>query len=118
MLFHDRRTPSTDIDDTPTLKNLSMMKTRGGKEIKIISTVASKWLKLGDQLGFDKYGSKLDAIQTKSRGDPEPCCREMFQYWLKGNGERPCSWHELIKLLKDCDFKVLAEQVKSVFSEK
>ena len=86
-----------------------------GKKIKIIETVAPKWQKLGDQFEFDECGSKLESIKTKNLGDPELCCREMLQHWLKGNGVRPCSWHKLVELLKDCDFEVLAEQVNSVF---
>ena len=94
------------------------MKTAKGMKIKIISTVASGWPKLGDQLEFDEVGSKLNTIETKNRGDPEACCREMFQHWLMGNGVRPCSWRKLIELLEDCDFEVLAGQVNAVFSEK
>ena len=109
---------STDIEATPTLKNLSMMKTEEGKKIKIISAIASRWQELGDQLEFDEFGAKLDAIKTKNLGDPEACCREMFQHWLKGSGVRPCSWRKLIELLEDCDFEVLAGQVNSVFSAK
>ena len=109
---------STDIEATPTLKNLSMMKIEEGKKIKIISAVASRWQELGDQLEFDVFGAKLDAIKTKNLGDPEACCREMFQHWLKGSGVRPCSWRKLIELLEDCDFEVLAGQVNSVFSAK
>ena len=85
-----------------------MMKTREGKKIRIISTVASRWQELGDQLEFDEFGAKLDTIKTKNHGDPEACCREMFQLWLKGSGVRPCSWCNLIELLEDCDFEVLA----------
>ena len=103
-------------DATPTLKNLSMMKTAEGNKIRIISTVAPKWKVLGDQLEFDEFGSKLDAIKTKNNNDPEECCREMFQHWLKGSGVRPCSWRKLIELLEDCDFDALAEQVESVFT--
>ena len=106
---------STDIEATPTLKNLSMMKIEEGKKIKIISAVASRWQELGDQLEFDAFGAKLDAIKTKNLGDPEACCREMFQHWLKGNGVRPCSWRKLIELLEDYDFEVLAQQVRGTF---
>ena len=95
-----------------------MMKTAEGKKIKIISTVASRWQELGDQIEFDEFGAKLDAIKTKNQSDPEACCREMFQHWLKGNGIRPCSWCKLIELLEDCDFDALAEQVESVFTAK
>ena len=93
-----------------------MLKTTEGKKIKIIGAVASRWQELGDQLEFDEFGAKLDAIKTKNLNDPEACCREMFQHWLKGNGVRPCSWRKLIELLEDCDFEVLAEQVNSVFT--
>jgi hypothetical protein len=93
-----------------------MLKTREGKKIKIIATVASRWQELGDQLEFDEFSAKLDAIKTKNNNDPEACCREMFQHWLKGNGVRPCSWRKLIELLEDCDFEVLAGQVNSVFA--
>ena len=95
-----------------------MLKTAEGKKVKIISTVASRWRTLGDQLEFDEFGSKLDTIKTKNNNDPEECCREMFQHWLKGSGVRPCSWRKLIELLEDCDFEVLAGQVNSVFNAK
>ena len=65
---------------------------------------------------FDECGSKLESIKTKNLNDPEACCREIFQHWLKGNGVRPCSWRKLIELLEDCDFEALAEQVNSVFT--
>jgi hypothetical protein len=93
-----------------------MMKTKEGKRIKIIETVAWNWKALGDQLEFDEFGSKLNTIEAKNNNDPEACCREMFQHWLKGSGVRPCSWRKLIELLEDCDFEVLAGQVNSVFS--
>ena len=95
-----------------------MLKTAEGKRIKIISTIASKWRALGDQMEFDEFGAKLDAIRSKNNNDSEECCREMFQHWLKGSGVRPCSWRKLIELLEDCDFEVLAEQVNSIFREK
>jgi hypothetical protein len=103
-------------DATPNLKNLSMMKIAEGKKIKIISSVASRWKVLGDQLEFDEFGAKLEVIKTKNLNDPEECCCDMFQYWLNGNGARPCSWRKLIELLEDCDFEVLAQRVNSVFT--
>jgi hypothetical protein len=94
------------------------MKTREGKKIRIIETVAPKWKALGIQLEFDEFASKLSTIKANNSNDTEECCSEMFQHWLKGNGVRPCSWRKLIELLEDCDFEVLAGQVNSVFSEK
>ena len=94
------------------------MKTKEGTRIKIIDTVAFKWKAIGDQLEFDEFGSNLNTIQVKNNNDPQECCREMFQLWLKGSGVRPCSWRKLIELLEDCDFEVLAGQVNAIISAK
>ena len=92
------------------------MKTREGTKINILSAVTLRWQELGEQLEFDEFGEQLDHIKTRKKGNPEACCREMFQHWLKGNGVRPCSWRQLIELLEYCDFIELAGQVRSVFS--
>ena len=115
LKFHSDLYDVSFTDAVPTIGKLSMMKTVEGKKIKIIQSVASRWQELGDQLEFDEFGAKLDAIKTKNN-DPEVCCREMFQHWLKGNGVKPCSWRKLIELLEDCDFDALAEQVNFIFT--
>ena len=84
-----------------------------GKKIRIIETVTPKWQKLGDQLESDKNGTKLAVIKATHPIDPEACCKDMFQHWLKGNEVRLCSWHKLIKLLEDCDLDELAVDVQS-----
>ena len=103
-------------DDTPTLGKLSMIRAAKEKEVKIIKTVAPSWESLGDQMEFDECGSQLELIEAKHPNDPEACCREMFKHWLKGNGVRPCSWRKLIDLLKDCNYKALADDVNSTFT--
>ena len=84
-----------------------------GKKIRIIETVTPKWQRLGDQLEFDKSGTKLAVIKATHSNDPEACCRDMFQHWLNGNGVKPCSWRKLIELLEDCDLEELAAEVQS-----
>ena len=101
------------VDDCPTLKLLSLLKTAEGKKIKIIPTVASQWQSLGDQLDFDKSGKKLKEIEDKYPSDPKACCRSMFQHWIDGNGVQPCSWRKLIEVLDDCEFDELAAEVQS-----
>ena len=101
------------VDDCPTLKLLSLLKTADGKKIKIIPTVASQWQSLGDQLDFDKSGKKLKEIKETNQGDPKECCRSMFQHWIDGNGVQPCSWRKLIEVLDDCEFDELAAEVQS-----
>ena len=105
-----------DLDATPTLGRLSVLRTAEGKKIKIIEAVAPRWQTLGDQLEFDSRGIKLGLIKATHPTDLIACCREMFQHWLNGHGVRPCSWHKLIELLEDCDLAELAKEVHSAFS--
>ena len=65
-------------------------------------------------MDFDETGTQLDIIRDKYHGDPEVCCREMFQYWLKGNGVKPQTWHKLVELIGDCDQEVLADELRCV----
>ena len=102
-------------DDTPTLGKLAVLKKVQGESIKIIPTVAQKWQKLGDQMEFDKSGGKLNRIKEEHQGDAEECCRAMFQHWIDGNGEIPCSWRNLIEILEDCEFEELASDLRSAF---
>ena len=104
------------LDATPTLAKLAVLRTAGGKKIKIIERVAPFWQELGDQLDFDESGSRLALIKAEHPTNPVACCRAMFQHWLMGNGVTPCSWRMLIQLLNDVDKKGLAKDIKSALS--
>ena len=99
----------------PTLAKLGLLRTAQGKKIKIIERVAPFWQSLGDQLDFDKSGSKLATIKA-DHSTSKACCRAMFQHWLSGNGLTPCSWRTLIDLLNDLDEVVLAQDIQSALS--
>ena len=103
-------------DATPTLAKLSLLRTAGGKKIKIIERVAPSWQSLGDQLDFDESGSRLALIKAEYPTNPVACCRAMFQHWLNGNGVTPCSWRMLIELLDVLDQEVLAQEIQSALS--
>ena len=100
------------IDATPTLAKLSVLRAAGGKKIQIIKKLTPSWRGLGILLDFDESGTQLDIIDSKYHSDPEACCQAMFQYWVKGNGVRPCSWNTLIELLEDCDQQGLAKDIQ------
>ena len=104
------------VDACPTMAKLIVLKQANGKKIRIIKRLAAYWRKLGLILDFDECGSQLDIIEQKCHGDPEACCQEMFQYWLKGNGVKPCSWRRLIELLEDCDQQALSEEIQEAIS--
>ena len=64
---------------------------------------------------FDVDGMKLDKISEKFCGNPEKCCRAVFQQWIKGDGIRLCLWRKLIELLENCEFEELASDFQSAF---
>ena len=104
------------MDACPTMSKLMVLKQANGNKIRIIKRLAPYWQDLGLILDFDKSGSQLVIIEQKCRGDPEACCREMLQYWVKGNGVKPCSWRTLIELLDDCDQQTLSEEIQEAIT--
>ena len=79
--------------------------------------MAPRWLDLVVLLDFDRTGAMLELIKKTHSADPKECCRAMFQHWLDGNGVRPCSWHKLIELLKDCDHEALAQDIQDALGK-
>ena len=71
------------------------------------------WKSIGDLLEFDDVGTRLLELEENNRGNPETCCRDMFQLWLMGDGKRPCSWRTLIEILQDSELDVLAREIKA-----
>lgn len=71
------------------------------------------WKSVGDLLEFDAAGEQLLQVEENNRGNYEACCRDVFQLWLMGNGRQPCSWRELIKILKDCELEAIAKEVEA-----
>ena len=78
--------------------------------------MAPYWKDLGALMDFDKNGTELANIHSKHCGDPEECCRAVFQHWMSGNGVRPCSWRKLIELIDDSGRAALAEDIQTALS--
>ena len=91
---------------------LGSLKTKSGDRVNIIQQVAPQWQDFATSLDFDPNGNTMQLISQKHRGDPEACCREMMQTWLKGKGRQPATFELLMEILKECDLIVLAEQVE------
>ena len=88
------------------------MTTESGEKINVIKLMASHWKEFGTLLDFDNFGATLANIERKRHFDPEACCEEMMERWLKGKGRQPASRELLVELLQDCELTVLAEQVE------
>ena len=85
-----------------------------GNKIEIISDIAAKWHKVGIHLNFDPTGHTLDLIHARHPSDPEACCTDMMKRWLGGRGKQPANWATLLRVLKDAEFCVLAEEVEQL----
>ena len=68
-------------------------------------------------LEFDGDGTQLDVIESKHPNDRPACCREMFKYWLAGNGVKPVSWKTLVSLLRNVEKNTLAEDLEQMLSD-
>ena len=91
--------------------HLNSVKTKSGKKIKIIESVAPHWRDVASLLNFDQVGTTMKRIEQMYR-DPVECCREVMAVWLSGKGEQPATKDLLERILRECDLVVLADDVK------
>ena len=70
-------------------------------QLNIVQALAKNWKSLGDYL--DINSDVLDCFETKYRGDPFVCCREVMKTWIKQRESVSCTptWKELYDLLMD-----------------
>lgn len=104
------------VDEKPTLGKLRILKAANQNKINVIKKISSKWIEFGDVLEFSDDSINFDSIKEKCGNDPEKCCREIFDFWIKGNGVQPCTWGKLIELLDMIDESNLAEEIKNALS--
>ena len=105
------------VDSSPTLRDLTMLKTESGEKIEIVKSLAPEWKDFGIHLNFDAMGSQLSLIEAQhGKNNPHACCREMMIHWLHGNGEQPTTWRTLLGLLKDGERDYLALQINQFLS--
>jgi hypothetical protein len=106
-------TSTRTLDSTPSLRDLSVFKTRSGEKIEIIKSLAPEWKPFGVHLNFDDMGSQLSLIEAQhGQSNPQSCCRDMVIHWLLGNGEGPTTWRTLLALLEDGERAYLADRIR------
>ena len=106
---------SLSPDSRPTLQQLTKMISPSGKTIQIINHIAADWHnRVGIHLNFDPTGRTLALIRAHNPSDPKACCIDMMKEWLEGKGRQPANWATLLRVLKDAEFCVLAEEVEQL----
>lgn len=101
-------------DTWPSLLQLTHLILPSGKKLKIIEYIAAKWRAVGIHFNFDSTGHTLDIIAASNPSDPIACCTYMMKLWLEGKGRQPASWATLVKILRDAELHVLADDVEQL----
>ena len=93
------------VDDELKIEDLHDIYTK-------LKPVGSKWLDFGLSLGLDH--DSLSALESKYRGDPEICLREMLAARLKSGG--PLTWSDVCSCLRKTTIgrEDLAQQIESI----
>ena len=106
---HNKLSPT----ERPTLVKLLKFPIRDGESyIDIIEKIGAKYNKFGVLLLEDETGSKVKAIESHYKEDPERINQEIFGQWLQGEGKQPVTWKTLIEVLYDSRLSEIAKEVE------
>ena len=106
------------IADTPTVKQLQVIKCEKKSPIRLVQDIAHKWEELGYALDFDPKGSHVKLIKKDYAIEGSvACCYRVLMDWLDGKGAcQPPTWAKLIEILEDIDERRLAQEIKDIVS--
>ena len=80
-------------------------------KLKIPGCVGANYKLFGTILLNDVSGSRVDFIEVRCLRQPGKINTKILQEWLAGKG-KPCTWHILIKTLRDCEITELADKIE------
>ena len=105
----------TELTDTPTVKQLLVMKGSQKKHpIRLVRQLAPRWELLGYALDFDPKGNHVQLIKREctTEGGPLACCYRVLMDWLNGQGScQPPTWAMLVEILEEIDECCLAQEI-------
>ena len=107
-------------DEKPSLSDLWTLQGSGGKKVKIIETIASKWEQLAMALGFD--GHTIDNVKRDFERDCEGASHKILRKWLEetdsyDNLKLPVSWSTLIQCLRDIEYSSLCDDIQMIIDQ-
>jgi len=88
---------------------MKMLKLPGGRQVKIVETIAYRWQDVALALYFE--GSVIASIKESTFSNVEEGCRRMLDRWLEGGCHEPVTWKRLVEALQDAGFRKLAESL-------
>ena len=98
--------------DEPLSHQLQMLKLPGGKQVKIVETIAYRWQEVALALHFE--GSVIASIKESTFSNVEEGCRRMLDRWLEGGcHDEPVTWERLVEALQETRFRKLAWELRT-----
>ena len=99
--------------ERPTLMNLMYLSTSEGEGIDIIQESATSYRRIGTILLNDRYGNRVDIIESDMREKGEKIITEVYKEWMK---EDPgYSWTTLTDCFRACNLNRLAHDIEQHF---
>ena len=101
---------------TPSLLKLKTLKTRDGKPLKIIQTIAAgDYETFGMFLLQDENGAAVKVIKKGNIHDgPETVTQAILQHWLVTSDSSTRTYQHLIECLRDSELGALADHIAAI----
>ena len=96
--------------DKPLSHQMKMLKLLGGRQVKIVETIAYRWQDVALALHFE--GSVIASIKESTFSNVEEGCRRMLDRWLEGVCHEPLTWERLVEALQEAGFVDLADSLR------
>lgn len=96
------------------MMDLFYIRDKQKRRIKLISTVQTNVAGLGLALHLDY--PVIQSIEQRNHYQ-EQSCREILDYWLKGNGHTPINWETLLDALRDYEFIRFADELELALTD-
>ena len=99
--------------ERPTLVTLGMLTTHDGGEIRVIEESANHYHRIGPILLNDRYGERVETIESDERGKGERIIMEIYKKWMREDVN--CSWTALAECFRECHLYRLANNIEQHF---
>lgn len=99
--------------EKPTLSALISLSTSSGGEITVIQDTANHFKNIGTILLNDRFGERVDVIESNMRGQREDIIREVYKKWMREDVNY--SWTTLTECFRECHLHRLAQSIEEHF---
>jgi len=97
----------------PRMNDFQLLKGKD-RTVQIIKSIAYKWESVAYCFHFEP--SEVRSITRDSFIEAEIACEKMLSKWLLGEHCTPVTWGTVVKCLRECEFRTLADDLEHILS--